>query len=258
MGKKRLEGGELFEGDYGCVVYPGLTEHIDTNRIVTKVFKNPGEKVKEERANEIIQNFQNDFIVKKIDDSVNINKNTEITNCKINTGQITSDYVSKNSISYEYLGKTFDKIFSKSDDETKEYIKALIDLCFKVIVMNSKGYSHGDVASRNISFKDGKCYLIDIGSFQYNPGTLNYTDVTGILKVIQSFPNIQNIITDEDDKILLNYFSQRIRPNELESVKEFLEKIKRYSEFTIIPISAGRKRSYKKRSHKRKTHRRKR
>jgi site-specific DNA-cytosine methylase len=55
-----MKGGKFYQGDYGCVVYPGLTPNSES--AVTKVFKEPIEKRKEERVNDFLRSFPNDFI----------------------------------------------------------------------------------------------------------------------------------------------------------------------------------------------------
>jgi len=203
---RRHRGGELFEGDSGCVVHPGLTEHIDKNQTVTKVFKSLDDKVDESKALGILNGFPNDFIVKPIPDSISIPPESDIRNCKLKNGPLTEDYIKKNSISYQYLGPSLDKVAV-----TEAYLKPLLELLKKVIDMNSKGYSHGDIAARNISFMNGKAYLIDVGAFEYRPGTTNYTDTSDLLKVIVRVPGFEK--ADEDDKIILNSFAASIPNN---------------------------------------------
>jgi len=247
MAKQKHKGGEFFQGDYGCVVYPGLTVNTNPKEVVTKVFKNPIEKLREEHViNDILSHFPNDFIVKKIDDSIDVSKNPEINGCELTSGKITPDYIKKNSLSYVYLGKTLDKIIPKDINELKIYLKSLLDLSFKVIYMNSKGYSHGDIASRNISFKDNKAYLIDIGAFEYKPGTTNYTDVSDLLKIISSIPNLKTVVTDEDDLILLKSYSIITYKN-IEQIKQLLVNITKF-----VSKGGGKTRRLK----RRKTHRR--
>jgi hypothetical protein len=261
MGKKKYRGGDFFQGDYGCVVHPSLVEHSDVNATVTKVFKEPAEKSKEEAIfNTIISRFPNDFIVKKIDDSVDPAKNPEIQNCRLESKDISS-YIKQNSISYEYLGKTYQDTFIKPKTQPDSQlvldgIKALIDLAFKVIEMNKAGVNHNDIADRNVTYQDGRAYLIDVGAFDLEQGRTNYSDVSEIMALIYDIINKYKLITNKeyvDDLILLrdytSYYSGVKRGN-VEQVKAFLPTIMSF----LKKIGASRK--TRRRSKHRKTHRR--
>jgi hypothetical protein len=265
MGKK-YRGGEFFQGDYGCVVHPSLAENSDVNTTVTKVFKEPIEKAREDKIySDILDKFPNDFIVKKINDTVDPSKNPEINDCKLPSGPITAEYIKKNSISYEYLGKSYeDTFFSEKSEpitpppgETNttlawKYIRALVELSFKMIEMNNKGISHNDVASRNVTYKDGKAYLIDVGAFEYKPGTINYKDVADVIQIIYNIVDAGELISDEDDLTILRSYTASyggVNSKNIEEVKAFLTK--------ILP-KGGKRRKTRRRSKQRKTHRRRR
>jgi hypothetical protein len=260
MGKKKYKGGDFFQGDYGCVVHPSLVENFDVNTTVTKVFKEPAEKAKEETIfNTIISRFPNDFIVKKIDDSVNPEKNPEIQKCKIQSKDILK-YIKQNSISYEYLGKTYENIFIKPTIQPDRQllldgIKALIDLAFKVIEMNNAGINHNDIADRNVTYKDGRAHLIDIGEFDMKQGRIDYSDVSEIMSLMYTIIIKYKLVTNNDfidDLILLqgytSYYSG-VRRGNIEQLKVFLPTIMSF--FT----TTGASRQTRRRSKRRKTRR---
>jgi hypothetical protein len=50
-------GGEYAEGDYGCVVYPGLSTSVNPLLVVSKTFKDIGEKRREEYIEKVFGNL---------------------------------------------------------------------------------------------------------------------------------------------------------------------------------------------------------
>ena len=217
-----MKGGKFYQGDYGCVVYPGLTPNSES--AVTKVFKDPVEKNREEKINQLLKTFTNDFIVKKIDGPIDPLKNPEINECKVGRDNhpITLKEIQANSISYEYLGKSYEEI---TQAELNEAFKALLKLTLKVIDMNSKGITHNDIASRNITFKDGRAYLIDIGAFEFKTGTQNFKDVSDLLKILVLIASRDNLLSGEDYQYLREVSSSPLNPRTIESVKEVLNSL---------------------------------
>jgi tRNA A-37 threonylcarbamoyl transferase component Bud32 len=217
-----MKGGKFYQGDYGCVVYPGLTPNSES--AVTKVFKESIEKRKEERVNDILKSFPNDFIVKKIEGPVDPSKNPEINMCRVGPDNhpITLKEIQANSISYEYLGKSYEEI---TQAELNEAFKALLTLTLKVIDMNSKGFTHNDIAPRNITFKDGRAYLIDIGAFEFKKGTQNYLDVSVLLNILVLIASRDNLLSGEDYQYLRGVSSSPLNPRTIESVKEVLNSL---------------------------------
>jgi hypothetical protein len=180
----RQQGGEFSEGDFGCVVHPGLSTAVNPQSVVTKIFKDRSDKMREDHINELIDlHFPNDFIVKPVKDIINLQGNPEIRQCRIGQDRhpVTDSEIIGHSINYQYLGKTYRDIFVEGS--TKEEIKALIVLTLNVIDMNLLGFSHNDIDPKNITYKDGKAYLIDIGSFTYRPGEHLFQDVFDLLNI---------------------------------------------------------------------------
>jgi hypothetical protein len=211
-----MKGGRFYQGDYGCVVHPGLTSHPETT--VTKVFKQSVEKRREEQINQLLKTFPNDFIVKKVEEPTDPRKNPEINACLVGPDRhpIRPDEIQANSISYEYLGKSYEEI---TQQELNDAFKALLTLTLKVIDMNSKGLTHNDIAPRNITFKDGRAYLIDIGAFEFKKGTQNYIDVSALLNILALIASRNNLLNAED---LRRISSSPLNPRTIESVKDFL------------------------------------
>jgi hypothetical protein len=230
----RQRGGEFSEGDFGCVVHPGLSTAVNPQLVVTKTFKDIGDKAREDHINEQINlHFPNDFIVKPVEDIINPQANPEIRQCKMGQDMhpITDPEIIKYSIIYQYLGRTYHRIFVEDPANIKLHIKALIILILKVIDMNSRGFSHNDITLTNITYKDGKAYLIDIGSFTYVPGSIKYQDVFDLLNILYRFDKTM----DQSDKARLQpYTAKSIKPSDIENIKNLLEGLLR-SERAIAP-----------------------
>jgi serine/threonine-protein kinase RIO1 len=83
------------------------------------------------------------------------------------------------------LGKTYRDIFARGNPlMMRAEIRALIILTLKVINMNILGFSHNDISEANITYKDGKAYLIDIGLFTYRPGEHLFQDLFDLLNIL--------------------------------------------------------------------------
>jgi hypothetical protein len=184
----RQRGGEFSEGDFGCVVHPGLSTAVNPQLVVTKTFKDTSDKTREEHINELISlHFPNDFIVKPVEDRINPQANPEIRQCRMGQDKhpITDPEIIRSSILYQYLGRTYRSMFSENHPSrmTTE-LRALIILTLKVIDMNMRGFSHNDISEENITYKDGSAYLIDIGLFTYRPGEHLFQDLFDLLNII--------------------------------------------------------------------------
>ena len=80
----RQRGGAFSEGDFGCVVHPGLSTAVNPQSVVTKIFKDSSDKMREDHINELIDlHFPNDFIVKPVKDTINPQGNPEIRQCRM-------------------------------------------------------------------------------------------------------------------------------------------------------------------------------
>ena len=183
----RQRGGAFSEGDFGCVVHPGLSTAVNPQLVVTKIFKDRSDKMREDHINELISlHFPNDFIVKPIEDTINPQGNPEIRQCRMGQDRhpVTDSEIIRYSIIYQYLGKTYREIFSESPDYPSAELRALIILTLKVIDMNMLGFSHNDISEANITYKDGSAYLIDIGSFTHRPGEYYFQDVFDLLNIL--------------------------------------------------------------------------
>jgi hypothetical protein len=217
-----MKGGKFYQGDYGCVVYPGLTPNSES--AVTKVFKESIEKRKEERVNDILKSFPNDFIVKKIEGPVDPSKNPEINMCRVGPDNhpITLKEIQANSISYEYLGKSYEEI---TQAELNIGFQALLKLTLKVIDMNSKGFTHNDIALRNITLKDNNAYLIDIGAFEYKQGTQNFKDVSDLLKILLRIAQSGNLLNQESLEYLNRFSITPLNPGMMKPLIDFLNEL---------------------------------
>lgn len=218
-----MKGGKFYQGDYGCVVYPGLTPNSES--AVTKVFKEPIEKRKEERVNDFLKSFPNDFIVKKIEGPIDPSKNPEINMCRVgpDSHPITSKEIQANSISYEYLGKSYEEI---TQDELNIGFEALVKLILKVIDMNSKGLTHNDIAPRNITLKNNNAYLIDIGAFEYRQGTQNFKDVSDLLKILFLIAQKGKLLNQEYLEDLSGFSTTPLNPGIMKPLIDFLNQLK--------------------------------
>ena len=218
----RQRGGEFSEGDFGCVVHPGLSTDVNPQLVVTKTFKDASNKAKEEHINELIYyHFPNDFIVKPIEDIINPNANPEIRQCKVGKDKhpITDPEIIKSSILYQYLGRTYKSIFLKKSFYPITEIKALIILTLKVIDMNMQGFSHNDISEENITYKDGSAYLIDIGLFTHRPGEHFFKDLFDLLNILYH----HGAATDEIYKTRLQAFiTSSIKTNHIQPIKTLL------------------------------------
>lgn len=225
----RQRGGEFSEGDFGCVVHPGLSTAVNPQLVVTKTFKDPSVKGKEEYINELISlHFPNDFIVKPIEDRINPQANPEIRQCKMGKDKhaITDPEIIKYSILYQYLGRTYRTIFSEGHPSriTAE-LRALIILTLKVIDMNMLGFSHNDISEENITYKDGSAYLIDIGLFTYRPGEYLFKDLFDLLNIIYRHGATMGEIYRTR---LQGFITSSIKTNHIQPIKTLLSEILQY------------------------------
>jgi hypothetical protein len=214
--------GEFSEGDYGCVVYPGLSTTVNPELVVSKTFKDISSKRREEHIYEnIISRYQNDFIVTLVDDTINPQGNPEIRQCRMGKDKhiIRDDEIVNNTLIYEYLGKTYNQIFRVMPEDPRPYLDALIILILKVIEMNKNGLSHNDIDLNNITYKDGKAYLIDIGQFTYFPGTINFQDIRDLLGILY---RIDTHMNESNRSILQGYTRMSITQGNIEQIKAFI------------------------------------
>jgi hypothetical protein len=219
----RQRGGQFSEGDFGCVVHPGLSTTINPQLVVAKIFKDPINKAREEYINELIAlHFINDFIVKPVQDIINPQANPEIRQCRMGQDQhqITDAEIMRFSILYQYLGRTYRDIFARGDPSMMiAEMRALIILTLKVIDMNTRGFSHNDISEANITYKDGNAYLIDIGSFTYRPGEHLYRDLSDLLNIL--YRHCRNI--NESYRIRLQRFTAiSIRDTHIQDISALL------------------------------------
>jgi hypothetical protein len=222
----RQRGGEFSEGDFGCVVDPGLSTAVNPQLVVTKTFKDIGDKAREDYINELISlHFPNDFIIKPIQDTINPNANPEIRQCRMGQDRhpITDAEILRHSIMYHYLGKTYRDIFAGGNPSMlRGEIRALIGLTLKVINMNILGFSHNDISEANITYKDGHAYLIDIGLFTYRPGEHFFQDVFDLLNILYRYA----VDIDETYRIRLQAFTATsIHDRHIQDIKTLLLEI---------------------------------
>jgi hypothetical protein len=146
---------------------------------------------------------------------------------------VTDQEIIKNSILYEYLGQTYENIFRVVPADPRPYLDALLGLTLKVIDMNMAGLTHNDINGKNVTYKDGKAYLIDIGLFEHEPRSTNFQDIQDLLKILYRIDTIM----DQGYKARLQaYTVTPIRKNNIEEVREFL--ISLLQHIRTLPLAA--------------------